>query len=150
MEEILKQIEVGLNPQESSAKMDKDKDVKNGIWGQVMHLNPPPMVKKAPEEIGNGKTEAPKNIRKENIRFVFLLMRKRLPLGSMPMDHAPRLKKMTLYQIQQMRVGTLTRLPPVDFCIIPGSFARFPPSGRPLGSHGNEERMILSCFMLGG
>jgi hypothetical protein len=47
MEEILKQIEVGLNPQESFAKMDKDKDVKNGIWGQVMHLNPP-MVKRAP------------------------------------------------------------------------------------------------------
>ena len=62
----------------------------------MMHLNPP-MKKKAPEEIGNRKTEAPKNIRKENNRFVFLLMRKRLPLGSTPMDHAPRLKKMTLY-----------------------------------------------------
>ena len=41
MKEILDQIEVGLNPQESFAKMDEDRDVKNGIWGQVMHLNPP-------------------------------------------------------------------------------------------------------------
>ena len=80
----------------------------------------------ASEEIENRKTEAPKNIRKENNRFVFLLMRKRLPLGSTTMDHAPKLKKMTLYQIQKMRVGTLTRLPPVDFCIIPGASPAFP------------------------
>ena len=58
MKEILEQIEVGLNPQESFAKMDKDRDIKNGIRGQVMHLNPP-MVKEAPEEIRNGNTEAP-------------------------------------------------------------------------------------------
>ena len=108
------------------------------------------MEKKALEEIGNGKTEAPKNIRKENIRFVFLLMRKRLPLGSMPMDHAPRLKKMTLYQIQQMRVGTLTRLPPMDLCLVSGGVACLPPSSRSLGSHGNKEKMIPSHFTLGG
>jgi len=98
--------------------MDKNRDVENGVRGQMMHLNPP-MEKEAPEEIGNWKTKAPKYIRKENNRFVFLLMREKLPLGFTPMDHAPRLKKMTLYQIQKMRVGTLTRLPPVDFCIIP-------------------------------
>ena len=55
------------------------------------------MKKETPEEIRNRNTEAPKNIRQENNRFVFLLMRKRLPFGSTPMDHAPRLKKMTLY-----------------------------------------------------
>ena len=65
MEEILKQIKVGLNPQESFAKMEKNRYVENGVRGQVMHLNPP-MEKEAPEEIGNRKTEAPKNIRKEN------------------------------------------------------------------------------------
>ena len=57
MEEILEKIKVGLNPQESFAKMDKDRDIKNGIRGQVTHLNPP-MVKEAPKEIRNGKTEA--------------------------------------------------------------------------------------------
>ena len=81
MKEILEQIKVGLNPQESFAKMNKDRDVKDGIRGQVMHLDPP-MMKKASEEIRNGKTEAPKNVRKENNRFVFFLMRKRLPFGT--------------------------------------------------------------------
>jgi hypothetical protein len=40
MKEILKQVEVGLNPQEGFTQVDKDRDVKDGIRGQVMHLNP--------------------------------------------------------------------------------------------------------------
>jgi len=55
------------------------------------------MVKEALEEIRNGKTEAPKNVKKENNRFVFFLMRKRLPFGMPPMDHVQGFKKMTLY-----------------------------------------------------
>jgi hypothetical protein len=55
--------------------VDENRDVENGVRGQVMHLNPP-MEKEAPEEIGNRKTEAPKNIRKENNRFVSFLMGK--------------------------------------------------------------------------
>ena len=114
-----------------------------------MHLNPP-MMKKTPEEIENRKTKAPKNIRKENDRFIFLLMRKRLPLGSTLMDHAPSLKKITLYQVQQIRVGTLTRLPPMDLCLVSGGVACLPPSSRSLGSHGNKEKTIPSRFTLGG
>ena len=96
MEEILEKIEVGLNPQESFTEMDKNRDVKNRIRGQVMHLNPPAM-KKAPEEIRNRKTEASKNMTKKNNRFVSLLMRKRLPIRTPPMDNILGLKKMTLY-----------------------------------------------------
>ena len=48
--------------------MDKDRDVEDGIRGQVMHLNPP-VMKEATEEIRNRKTEAPKNMRKKNNRF---------------------------------------------------------------------------------
>ena len=66
------------------------------------------MEKEAPEEIRNRKTEAPKNMRKENNRFVSSLIRKRLPHGSTPMDHVPRMKKMTLNKIQKMGVGALT------------------------------------------
>ena len=88
MEEILKQIKVGLDPQTSLAKMDENRDVENRVRGQVIYQNPP-MEKEAPEEIGNRKTEAPTNIRKENNRFVSLLMRKRLPLRSTLMDHTP-------------------------------------------------------------
>jgi hypothetical protein len=116
---------VGLNPQESLAKMDKNQDVENGVRGQMMHLNPP-IEKEASEEIGNKKTEAPKNIRKENNRFVSLLIRKTFPHGSTPMDYAPRLKKMTLHQIQKMRVGTLTRLLSMGLCFITSAFARPP------------------------
>ena len=79
MEEILEKIKVGLNPQESFTQMYKDRDVKSRIRGQVMHLNPP-VLKKAPEEIRNRKSEAPKTMRKKNNRFVSFLMGKRLPI----------------------------------------------------------------------
>ena len=64
MEEILEQIKMGLNPQESFAKMDEERNVENGVRGQMSHLNPP-MVKEASEEIRNGKNKAPKNKRNE-------------------------------------------------------------------------------------
>ena len=86
----------------------------------MMHLNPPPMVKEAPEEIRNKKTEAPKNIRNENNRFVSFLMGKRFPRRPTPMDNAAGLKKMLSHQIQKMGVGTLTRFPPVDPLSVPG------------------------------
>ena len=40
MEEILKQIEVGLDPREGFTQVDKIQDVENGVRGQMMHLNP--------------------------------------------------------------------------------------------------------------
>ena len=79
MKEILEKIKVGLNPQKSFTQMNKDRDMKNRVRGQVMHLNPP-MMKKTSEKVRNGKTEAPKNMRKKNNRFIFSLMRKKLPI----------------------------------------------------------------------
>ena len=149
MKEILEKIEVGLDPQESFTKMNKDRDVKNRIRGQVMHLDPPGM-KKASEEIRNWKTEATKNMRKKNYRFVSFLMRKRLPIRTPPMDHVLGLKKVTLYHIQKMGVGTLTRLPLLDLRPIPGSAARLPLRSGFLRRHGNREKQIPSCFTLGG
>ena len=99
--------------------MDEERNVENGVRGQMSHLNPP-MVKEASEEIRNGKTKTLKNIRKENKRFVSTLVRKRFPLGSTPMNHAPGLKKMFSHKIQKMGVGTLTRLPPVDLRLTNG------------------------------
>jgi hypothetical protein len=107
MKEILEQIEMRFDPEERLAEMDKDRNMKNRIRGQVMYLNPP-VVKKASEEIRNGKTEAPKNMRMKNNRFIFTLMRKGLPIGSPPMDHVLGFKKMLLYKTEQMGVGTLT------------------------------------------
>ena len=63
MEEILKQIKVGLDPQKSLTKVEENRNVENGVRGQVMHMKPP-MEKEATKEIRNRKTEAPKNMRK--------------------------------------------------------------------------------------
>ena len=91
MKEILEKIKVGFNPQKSFTQMNKDRDVKNRVRDQMMHLNPP-MMKKASEEIRNGKTESPKSMRKKNNRFVPFLMWKRLPIRMSPMDHILGLK----------------------------------------------------------
>ena len=138
-----------FDPQKRLAEMDKDRNMKNRIRGQVVHLNPP-MMKKTSEEIINRKTEAPKNLGMKNNRFIHPLMRKRLPIRSPPMDHVSGLKKILLYKTKQMGIGTLTRSPPMGFRAISDSFARLPPPSRLLGSRGNKEKMILSCFMLGG
>ena len=85
-------------------------------------------------------------MRKENNRFVFPLMRKRLPHGSTPMDHAPRLKKMTLNKIQKMGVSALTRLPPLDLPSPTAASSTFPFEADFFGAI----RMIPSHFTLGG
>ena len=104
MEEILEQVEMGLLPQESFAKMNEDRNMENRVRGQVMHLNPP-ILKETTEEVRNRKTEASKNIRKENNRFVVPLMRKRFTHGPTPMDHALMLKKVLSHKIQKVGVG---------------------------------------------
>ena len=104
------------------------------------------MEKEAPEEIGNRKTEAPKNMRKENNRFVSSRMRKRVPHGSTLMDHSPRLKKMTLNQIQKVEVGALTRFPPMDLRLTNSILVHLPPRSRSLRCHWNES---LSPHALG-
>ena len=53
MEKMLKQIEMGFDPQKSFTKMNKNRDMKDVIWCQVMYLNPP-MMKKISEEIRSG------------------------------------------------------------------------------------------------
>ena len=95
-------------------------------------------MKEATEEIRNRKTEAPKNMRKENNKFVSSLMRKRLPHRSTPMNHFSRLKKMTLNQIQKVGVGALTRFPPMDLRLTNTSLVHLPLRSRSLRRHWNE------------
>jgi len=140
---------VRFDPQESLAEMDKDRNVKNRIRSQVVYLNPP-MVKRTLEEIGNRKTEASKNIGMKNNRFIHPLMRKRLPIGSPPMDHVARLEKVFLHKTKQMEIGTLTRSPPVSFRSASSSFTRLPLPSRLLEGHGDPEKMSLSRFTLRG
>ena len=99
---------MGLDPQESFAKMDKNGDMQNGVRGQVMHLNPP-MMQKTSEEIWNGKAEASKNMGVKNNRFIHPFMRKGFTIRSPPMDNVSGLKKMLFYKTKQMKIGTLTR-----------------------------------------
>jgi hypothetical protein len=121
--------------------VDKDRDVQDRIRGQMMHLNPP-VMKEATEKIRNWKTEALKNMRKKNDRFVSPLMRKTLPHRSAPMDQFPRLKKMALDQIQEMGVGALTRLPPVDLRLANGSVVHLPLCSRSLRRHKNDSLLL--------
>jgi hypothetical protein len=100
------------------------------------------MEKEAPEEIGNRKTEAPKNIRKENNRFVSFLMGKRLPRSPTPMDNAMWLNKMLSHQIQKMGVSRLTRFPPVDLHLANGSVVHLPLCSRPLQRHKNNSFLL--------
>ena len=132
---------MGLDPQKSLAKMDENRDVENGVRGQVMHLNPP-MEKEASEEIRNRKTEAPKNMRKKNDRFDSPLMRKKLPHRSAPMDHFPGMKKMALDQIQEMGVGALTCLPPMDLRFTNGSIVHLPLRSRSLRRHKDDSLLL--------
>ena len=99
-------------------------------------------MKEATEKIGNGKTEAPKNMRKKNDRFVSPLMRKRFPHGSTPMDHFPGLKKKVLDQIQEMGVGALTRLPPMDLRLANSSVVHLPLYSRSLRRHENNPLLL--------
>jgi len=86
-----------LDPQESLTEMDKDRNMKNRIRGQVMYLNSL-VVKKASKEIKNRKPEASKNVRIENDRFTCFFTRKRFTNRSPPMDFLLRLKEILLYK----------------------------------------------------
>ena len=55
MKEVLEQIEVELNPQESFTEMDKDRDVKNRIRGSSDALEPPN------DEVGPERNQKPEN-----------------------------------------------------------------------------------------
>jgi hypothetical protein len=77
--------------------MDKDRNMKNRIRGQVMYLNPP-MVKKTSEKVRNRKSEALENMRVENDRFTHFLTRKGFTSRAPPMDYFLRLKEMILYK----------------------------------------------------
>ena len=57
--------------------MDKDRDVEDGIRGQVMHLNPP-IVKETSKEVGNRKTKTTKNMEMKNNGFIYSFVRRRL------------------------------------------------------------------------
>ena len=141
MKEVLKQIEVGLDPQKGFTQVNKNRDVEDGIRGQVMHLNPP-VVEEATEKIRNGKIVAPENMRKKNDRFVSSLMRKKLLHRSAPMDHFPGLKKMALDQIQKMGLGALTRFPSMDLRFAISSVVHLPLYNRSLRRHQNDSLLL--------
>ena len=114
--------------------MDKNRDVENGVRGQMMHLNPL-NGKGDPGRNRKLENQGPEGHKEEKRQIRFPLMRKRLPIRTPLMDHAPGLKKVTLYQIQKMEVGTLTRLPPVDLRLTNGSVVHLPLRSRSLRRH---------------
>ena len=68
MEEIAEEIPVGLDPQECFAEMNKDRNVKNGVWGQMLDLNPIE-IKESAKEIGGGQSKTSLHEMRENDGF---------------------------------------------------------------------------------
>ena len=97
VEEVLEKIKMGFDPQKSFTEMNKNGNVKDRIWGQIMCLNPP-MMKKISEEIRSGDSEATQNMRLENHGFIRPFMRNRISYRFPPVNHFSRLEKIRLYK----------------------------------------------------
>ena len=71
MKKIPKQIEVGLDPQKGFTQVNKNRDVEDGIRGQVMHLNPPPNGEEGPRRNRKRENRGPEEHKegKHQIRF---------------------------------------------------------------------------------
>jgi hypothetical protein len=57
VEEVFKEIKMGFDPQKSLTQMNKNGDVEDRVWGQVMCLNPP-VEKNTVDEIGSGNPKS--------------------------------------------------------------------------------------------
>lgn len=57
MEKVLEKVEMGLDAHKRLTQMNKNRNVEDGIWGQVMCFNPP-MEKKTAEEIRSGNPKS--------------------------------------------------------------------------------------------
>jgi len=99
-----------------------------------MHLNPL-SNEGGLERNQKQESQGPEEHEEEKQQIHFPLMRKRHHHGSTPMDHFPRLKKMTLNQIQKVGVGALTRFPPMNLRITNSSLVHLPLRGRSLRRH---------------
>jgi len=68
MELVLQKIKMWLDAQKCLTQMNEDRNVENGIRGQVVCLNPP-MEKKATKEIRSGKSKSRQKRKKELFRL---------------------------------------------------------------------------------
>ena len=73
---MLEKTKMRFNSKKGFAKMNKNRNMEDRIWGQVMQLNPP-MMQKASEEIRSGDSETVQDIRLKYYSFVWSFMRKR-------------------------------------------------------------------------
>ena len=78
MEEMLKKIEMGFDPQISLAQMNKDGNVEDGLRGQVVCLNPL-VKKKATEKVRGRNPETSQDEIFEHDGFLGSLARRCIP-----------------------------------------------------------------------
>jgi len=97
MEKMLEKIKMGFDTQKCFTKMYKNRNMKDGIRGQMMNLNPP-VMQKTSKEVRNREPEATKNMGVRNNRFILPFMWKRFSNRFPPMDYFLRLKKILLYK----------------------------------------------------
>jgi len=121
MEEIEKDIKIGLEAQKGFTQVHEDRSVKNGHWGQVVYLNSP-VEKKTREEIRNRDNESAFKKRNKTNDFVRLFVWTTMSQGRVPLNHHLKLKK-TFDVRSVMGFGALTRLSPI---IMLGTSFSFP------------------------
>ena len=97
MEKMLEKIKIGFDPQKGFANMYKNRNMKDGIGGQMMNLNPL-VMQKTSKEVRNREPEATKNMGVRNNGFILPFMWKRFSNRFPPMDYFLRLKKILLYK----------------------------------------------------
>ena len=90
--------------------MDKNRNVENGIRGQVMDLNPP-VMQKAMKEIRGRNRESARNERKESNNFLGFLLGKNFSYGPPPLHLIMRLQQPIFYTAMKMEISALTWFP---------------------------------------
>ena len=85
MEKESKEFKMGLDAQKSFAQMHEDRNVNQGIGGQVMKLDPV-VAQESREEKRTRKPQSPFQIRCESNDFASILIQTILTQGRTPLD----------------------------------------------------------------
>ena len=77
VEEVMEKIKMGFDPQKSFTEMNKNGNVKDRIWGQIMCLNHP-MMQETSEEVRSRDSETTQNMRLKHYCFIHSFTRRRI------------------------------------------------------------------------
>ena len=123
--------------------MNKDGNMKDWIWVQMMDLNTP-IEKKTTEEVRSRDPKTPQDKILKNHGFKALLTRTIFPWSLALVNYLMRLENLLLNKTEEMRIRTLTRPPPLHFRYIS---TLLPLTRSFLGSH--PHKISFCCHVRG-